>query len=64
MEDKLPGRLLLWKDNLGAQGGGRIGRRTPSADSQLSANDEVQAWAADQFRLLSSRDHRAIRALI
>ena len=41
-----------------------FGRRTPSADSQLSANDEVQAWAADQFRLLSSRDHRAIRALI
>ena len=31
---------------------------------KLLYRDEVQSWAADQFRLLSSRGHRAIRALI
>ena len=44
-------------DLLLKQGGGRIGRRTPSADPQLSANDEVQTRDAGQLRFLSSRDH-------
>ena len=33
-------------------------------EDKLLYRDEVQARVADQFRLLSSRDHRAVRALI